>query len=264
MPNNILNKLTITGDKRYIKFIVRDNFSFANIIPPPDDIVPDEHGNAYHWFYENWGTKFDAWDVVIEEIPIGIKLEFITAWTIPYVWLKIVIERFTDLQFKLYWVDVDNFPTGGYVNNNDEKDYEDVYDAEFIEMLIHHFPNEYTEYKKYSKWFDIEQNMNDNVAKILRNNKISIEFQIERKDDTVRRAILYYWKQDTKFGNNVKKYTKETNIFTSLEHNKKSKIIKLLKILFKELGIEMVNRENFMINKKYLALYKKKNKFKKK
>lgn len=93
MPNHCENDLYIQGNKqprevlKAIKSLTnRENylFDFNRIIPRPD--VTD----WYVWSRKYWGTKWNAYDIVIRyRKPKSVKIKFETAWTPP---LPVIVE----------------------------------------------------------------------------------------------------------------------------------------------------------------------------
>tara|TARA_R110002020_G_scaffold524_1_gene2625 strand:- start:21330 stop:21749 length:420 start_codon:yes stop_codon:yes gene_type:complete len=126
MPNNTQNELTVCGKTKDVKSFVshmgEDEFSFEKIIPMPENCVrgdlsldllkkcraegiPDWH----EWSCENWGTKWDAYDVTFEPFVGCGKSGFVTywfktAWSPPFPVIKKVKELWPALEF-----------SGGYV-----------------------------------------------------------------------------------------------------------------------------------------------------
>lgn len=141
MPNHITNKLEIKGDINIINKIIGDNdceFSFGIVVPMPKK----EENNWYNWSLANWGTKWDAYE--ISEITRGnnfAKLSFQTAWSPPKKWLDIVMIKFPELEYVLYWSDED-FPSSGKITNDDNGYYshDDPYAKKFVKE---HFPDFY-------------------------------------------------------------------------------------------------------------------------
>jgi hypothetical protein len=118
MPNHILNRLFLKGNKESIDKIIGDEFKFQNTIPRPENV-----NDGYNWNCHNWGTKWDAYEVEIKKRNENYAfLEFQTAWSPPHAWLKNISEIFDDLQYKLVWSDED-FPSSGKITNNNNEYY---------------------------------------------------------------------------------------------------------------------------------------------
>lgn len=100
MPNHVKNRVTVRGDGALarVRLIVRGvdedgeptPFDFERILPMPKELEASFHqwrgpGSPsgmpawYEWRVENWGTKWNAYEVT--ETPEGY--EFLTAWTTP-------------------------------------------------------------------------------------------------------------------------------------------------------------------------------------
>lgn len=109
----------------------------------PDDhpiiaasLVKEEHPNCWYvWNRENWGTKWDAYDVVIgSESTILERLatagdervtevvRFDTAWSPPFPIFEKIAQEFSDCDFVFSWLDEDMMGHGGgYVEFKDGK-----------------------------------------------------------------------------------------------------------------------------------------------
>ena len=122
MPNHVFNSVTIKGTAEQLKdvetFLARKSFmnesddvpefNFANLVSIPRDKVDeynDVHGfvegvsvgnteyNWYNWNVNNWGTKWNAYEVSGELVDdTHFQYEFSTAWSIP----EPVINAFAD------------------------------------------------------------------------------------------------------------------------------------------------------------------------
>jgi hypothetical protein len=90
-------------------------------------LEPENHPNCWYvWNNENWGTKWDAYDVtvgsastildrlarasseIVEEV-----VSFDTAWSSPYPVFNKMVELFPDLRFKFRWMNEDMMGSGG-------------------------------------------------------------------------------------------------------------------------------------------------------
>jgi len=123
MPNHITNKLVVNADQEIIEFIFctfdefnsgNYKFSFNKSIQEPDYKNNIDY-DWLNWRYDNWGTKWDAYDITI----IGydrtqIELIFQTAWTPPQKWLEKISLKYPKLKCKLSWVDED-YPNSGFI-----------------------------------------------------------------------------------------------------------------------------------------------------
>jgi hypothetical protein len=143
MPNHIQNRLFLKGNKESIDKIISNEFQFNNTIPIPEN----EDKNWYNWNIENWGTKWDAYDVEIKKRNDNYAIiEFLTAWAPPYMWLKNMSQILVDIQYKLVWADED-FPSSGKITNNYDKEYANE-NPHAISFVKKHF----IDYHSY--WFD--------------------------------------------------------------------------------------------------------------
>ena len=109
----------------------------------PDDhpmllrhLEPENHPNCWYvWNRENWGTKWDAYDInvgsastildrlarasseVVEEV-----VAFDTAWDPPYPVFNVMAELYPDLRFKFRWMNEDMQGSGGgQIDTEDSK-----------------------------------------------------------------------------------------------------------------------------------------------
>jgi len=110
MPNHVTTKVRISakmGLKEFLKKIGSTSdeehriIDFKKIIPPPENMFTGNLGdtdreqcaiegrpNWYDWQTENWGTKWNAYDIcLVDEWDGGdcceIELQFDTAWCFP-------------------------------------------------------------------------------------------------------------------------------------------------------------------------------------
>lgn len=91
MPNHISNVITISGEKSKLLDVInlvksKDNdisFSFESFFPKPST-----EADWYNWNINNWGTKWDAYEVSnwicnFKRTPAEINISFQTAWSTP-------------------------------------------------------------------------------------------------------------------------------------------------------------------------------------
>lgn len=112
MPNHCCNILTITSDNiNKIKDFYSENLenaseenemcfshlSFQKSVPIPKDKEKD----WYIWNCENWGTKWNAYDIDIMDSDNEIEYIFQTAWSPPLSWLNSTASKYTDINFQL-------------------------------------------------------------------------------------------------------------------------------------------------------------------
>ena len=132
MPNHITNELTIIGNiddmKRFKdQFLVKENnrvveATFNNIHPMPPEY--NDNGMWYDWRIENWGTKWNAYSLVIDQnVKNKLSCTFLTAWSPPVGFLIKASETYPALVFDMYYMDEgDNFcgmlhAESGWVND---------------------------------------------------------------------------------------------------------------------------------------------------
>lgn len=108
MPNHITNTLMCKDMHKLFKKYVDEEggnrvFSFEKIIPMPEDICKKkalsirdmDMPNWYDWSIENWGTKWDAYDITL----MSNYIEFDTAWNTP---LPIFARMSKELDIPIY------------------------------------------------------------------------------------------------------------------------------------------------------------------
>jgi hypothetical protein len=90
MPNWVYNSMMIGGDEAKLTELLtkwetppkddeREEFSFQNIIPRPED----QGDNWYDWNCSNWGTKWDACEPETYWDNDSLEIKFSTAWSQP-------------------------------------------------------------------------------------------------------------------------------------------------------------------------------------
>lgn len=131
MPNWTTNVLRITGDKNQLCKFREDSknesekteLDFNAAVPMPVELNVDVVGNPspelqekydrnlkrygakswYDWCRQNWGTKWNANDVVIEdESENKLEYRFETAWTAPVPWLEEASKKYPGLEFEMW------------------------------------------------------------------------------------------------------------------------------------------------------------------
>lgn len=108
MPNHCRNRLTVSGERAELdKFKERAagvqwKMCFNNFIArPPHDEVADANF-IIDWSQDNWGTKWDAYEVVLTDSLEGLEYLFSTAWSpVNEVLLTAIAGAFPTLQFGL-------------------------------------------------------------------------------------------------------------------------------------------------------------------
>ena len=96
MPNWCDNAATLTASKEKIDALVAvlenkdDQQVFQHLRPRPES----EEENWYEWNCNNWGTKWDASNITIEDsTKNSILLTFDTAWSPPQAWFDYMHDR---------------------------------------------------------------------------------------------------------------------------------------------------------------------------
>ena len=75
------------------------------IQPEPDSFYPPQFPDGttddrwYNWRVNNWGTKWDCYDLSVEEdeLPNGLELTFNTAWSPPEEIARAIKEQYPDI-----------------------------------------------------------------------------------------------------------------------------------------------------------------------
>ena len=159
MPNDCYNSLTIKANpetiEKILSFVKSDEsaFDFNKIIPMPDYIYDGAVGtkekeiygkyNWYDWSCENWGTKWNAYD--IETNDDGFS--FCTAWTPA----RPVIERLAFL-----------FPEADFLYTGNEPGCGFCFAREYRKgILVYEMDGEYVEYYFY----DMDDEEKENFLK---------------------------------------------------------------------------------------------------
>lgn len=128
MPNHILNRIAIEKQEKYLEVVEfmkskEHSFDFNNLVPMPEKIILSmgKNDDWYQWSVENWGTKWNAYDIEKWENII----EFQTAWSHPYPVIVAMSKRFPDVTFNIEYADEDihgdNFGAYQITNGNDVK-----------------------------------------------------------------------------------------------------------------------------------------------
>lgn len=99
MPNHVQNKIEFNATEKQAEAIfnaIKSNerdFDFSKLIPFPiymykaDTSTEDNEDfpcNWYNWNLEHWGTKWNAYDAIVNYKEGIASIEFSTAWSIPY------------------------------------------------------------------------------------------------------------------------------------------------------------------------------------
>lgn len=156
MPNWVTNIMTVDSQMEEIKKFIKSDeseFDFNNIIPRPKELdrtspfrleegekeedlekikqeLIDKYGACewYDWSIKNWNTKWNATDI-IDEIDL---IEFNTAWSTPVNIIKVLSEKFPEVEFKIEYADEDiGSNCGTYIFKNGEMIFDKEGDLEF-------------------------------------------------------------------------------------------------------------------------------------
>lgn len=98
----------------------KDEFSFWNIVRPPEDKLDLYHAPSdntadktwgwYAWNSTHWGTKWDASDVSMEEhAPDHLHYRFQTAWGVPMGALQTLAEQYPNCAIENQWEEEQGF-----------------------------------------------------------------------------------------------------------------------------------------------------------
>ena len=134
MPNHCSNQLTVSGPRSRVFDFCRDHYrrplswetpetpekhkttlDFSVCAPYPEG--PRSGDGWYDWRIEEWGTKWNAYDLspltfpeVIESVVVDeatdtarITYSFNTAWATPTAWQEAASSAYSDLTFALGW-----------------------------------------------------------------------------------------------------------------------------------------------------------------
>jgi len=95
MPNNCGNTVYIIGPEQDLNLFAEKQLAFSYFHPAPQN-------TDIEWCYENWGTKWDPYDIVIERNgPNGIEFNFTTAWSPPIPFLTHLLAQYPSCWMKL-------------------------------------------------------------------------------------------------------------------------------------------------------------------
>lgn len=135
MPNHVYSQLKFKGPSEIIDNVLAQisgvnhhgearEFTCNAIIPMPDNIFRGNLGEAerklygknnwYDWSCDNWGTKWDVYEVDIKKRVFKngntqVIIKFTTAWSPIQPVIKKISEMFTTIEFKFAWLE-EQFP----------------------------------------------------------------------------------------------------------------------------------------------------------
>jgi len=128
MPNYCYNELEVKGKPEALNLFKEfadgshEKLDFNNFIPYPQgyekklksaqDSKDGYNGfgsthifSGYSWCNNNWGTKWNAWEVHLEATKDKLAYSFTTAWSPPIGVLEAMSRIFPTLRFKLHYCD---------------------------------------------------------------------------------------------------------------------------------------------------------------
>ena len=146
MPNHCENDLVISNEmdykdeeslKKFLEYAAGENgaLDFNKFIPQGQKEIdsmgePGIHPAWYTFNVENWGTKWNAYEIVVGDIDWGsVEINFQTAWSPPIPVVKKMGEMFPHLVFNLSYFEMGAAFNGwfqmteGEVTENREGEY---------------------------------------------------------------------------------------------------------------------------------------------
>lgn len=105
MPNNCFNHVRLSGKESTIALLAASEFSFDVLCP-----VSESQSDSREQQERSWGTKWNRSDYnVVNKGKNVLDLEFVTAWTSPYLMYKHLLRTYPDLWLMCEWKE-----EGGY------------------------------------------------------------------------------------------------------------------------------------------------------
>ncbi|WP_217924807.1 hypothetical protein [Miltoncostaea oceani] len=128
MPNWCQNRLTVIGDGERVAAFreaisgADSPISFARIAPEPEGLLDTIDGTlmdtlaeltgpnprtGYGWRVQNWGTKWEVRDAIVEDGPVPghLVILFDTAWSPALPIAVALIEQWPDLEIQMLWAE---------------------------------------------------------------------------------------------------------------------------------------------------------------
>ena len=186
MPNHCSNILTVTTSNNTIEPIQKfyaenletgndkEDISFSHLSFGKNVPIPEEKKNDwYNWNCQNWGTKWDAYDVDIDDNNDIFTYYFNTAWSPPTSWLNEVASKYPNLDFTLEYSEP-GCDFGGKMNfingeitldesyNLSEYNWEKV-DKSLMEEVINEHLNS-TDYDSETDMYEIAETIYENYS----------------------------------------------------------------------------------------------------
>ena len=252
MPNHITNKLTINGPSHLIERIIgsetdtdQDDYQldFKKTVPHPPEAESNEQWDWYNWQVNNWGTKWNAYETVINYIHNdSAELNFQTAWSPPSAWLKTTVEMFPLLTFRLSWVDEDYPSSGLLIGSNGI--YSDKYfgrDDEALDFVKEEWPDLYEMYEKDRAIDNLQTELTECIQEFYPNINIEI-VDYNENDEGINEPSKI----------NISCHNPSTNgdIWSTLDKSTQRKIIKKLKEILLEHGYKSkLNDQELILSK---------------
>ena len=145
MPNYCTNELTITSDNAgFLQSLMNElKQADSNEVDFLSKLVPFTEETNYVWDYdwcvENWGTKWDIFDVYHASLDGDtLTVCFTTAWSPPVSALQKATAAY-NLEWELYWIEEGVCETGLAKGFVDDPTYVD----ESWELMLDDHPEEY-------------------------------------------------------------------------------------------------------------------------
>jgi len=97
----------ISGLNEYLSGTRDERNLFASFVKPPLTVVSEGYRDAgYNWCINNWGTRwdvdeFDEQVTAIDTVKEQTSYSFLSAWSPPIEWLKLVGPKFPTLTFSM-------------------------------------------------------------------------------------------------------------------------------------------------------------------
>jgi hypothetical protein len=126
MPNHVENDLLIQGSIEDVKKVlehIKTNdslFDFNTLIPYPSEFANADElkwgsgfsSGGYEWCIENWGTKWNAYEVNISNLPPSKRIQakvlisFCTAWAPPRPIIEELALQFPTIDIKINYYEM--------------------------------------------------------------------------------------------------------------------------------------------------------------
>ncbi len=144
MPNYCENFVEFIGSPARIidlKELINSDeniFDFNRVVPMPKDQITND------WNIENWGTKWNAFDVEItEDQPDTYELMFYTAWSEPLPIYQKLAELFPDIQIYGQYFESGFWSGGEFESNNGKIEVEEWSDEKLMDYSVEIDPDYY-------------------------------------------------------------------------------------------------------------------------